>query len=606
MPVKINIFGRVLILVVALLIPILALYGVSNRIAGRVVGEQIRTSGLNQLTFFLHQLDGAIESLSMFPVILGLDPHIRAYLDKSMGELPEQLELPELLAERERITGKLGLQSVSSPWSNDLSVVVPSRASVLSSNIYLNGSSSWPWDGEVRAVWTYEEDATRGYPTGSFIREIAEPAYAKRVRQAAALFQVRFPVQNITGMLDVYKKDKEGDPFLYKPGYAPIRSSTPDVGTMEAIIGTIGGMALRDSGQERVGVGERELLVSYVRSAQLDGWYMIDYAPVDRVLAPIRQTSSLFYLSVGLLLALSTLASFLLYRNVQIPIVRIVRSMQRLQLGDLTARIGFRSGNEFDYLIRRFNEMAEQIQALVEDVYAEKIRSREATLKQLQSQINPHFLYNSLFFVINSAMMDDRDSVVAMAQHLAEYYRYTTRVDDQTVTLKDELELLRHYLEIQNMRMQRIEYAISVPESMMGEKVPRLLIQPLVENAVVHGIERRAQGGRIVISGERGETYNRIVVEDNGVGLMGKELHGLIASLRQPMTERIGRGTWNVHQRLYYRFGEGSGLTFSEAPGGGLRAILTWNRGRGESLPGPAEQAAEKEGENDRSDADRR
>lgn len=572
---KVNIFGRILILVILLLIPIIALYSFSNRIAGNVVGEQIQSSGLNQLTFFLHQFDSVLENLSMFPVILGQDPHFRDYLDKAGTSAAAT---PDRLAEQALITRKLGLQSVSSAWSNDLTVVIPGQAKVLSSNIYLNGSSQWTWEEEVRHEWTYEEDLSRGHPTGSFIREIAEPASARRVNQAAALFQVRFPVQNINELLDLYKKDKPSDPFLYKSGLEPILTSTPDKSTVQTIRRTLDGLTLNESGQERIGLDGRQLLVSYVRSSQLEGWYMIDYAPVDLVLAPITKTRNLFYISVGLLLALSTLASFMLYRNVQIPIMNLIRSMQRLKRGDMTARIDYRAKNEFDYLIRRFNEMAEQIQVLVEDVYVEKIRSREATLKQLQSQINPHFLYNSLFFIINSAMMDDRDSVVAMAQHLAEYYRYTTRVDNQKVTLKDELELIGHYLEIQNMRMHRLEYEISVPKPMMDEVVPRLIIQPLVENAIIHGIERRTEGGRISISGERDEHVNRVIVQDNGTGLTGKELHQLLAGLHQPMTDRIGRGTWNVHQRLYYQFGEGSGLTFHESPGGGLRAVLTWNR----------------------------
>lgn len=597
MKVKVNIFGRILILVILLLIPIIVLYSYSNRIAGNVVGEQIKSSGLNQLTFFLYQFDSVIQNLSMFPVILGQDPHLRDYLDKTGAALPEAL------AEQARITGKLGLQSVSSAWSNDLTVVIPGQSKVLSSNIYVNGSSQWSWDGAVRSVWTYEEDRSRGHPTGSFIREIAEPASAKRVNQAIALFQVRFPVQNIQELLDLYKKDKAGDPFLYKSGQDPIRTSTPDTATMQPIIRALDSIELNESGQELVGIDGQQVLVSYVRSGQLGGWYLVDYAPVGKVLAPITQTRNLFYVSVGLLLLMSVLASFMLYRNVQIPIINMVRGMQRLQLGDLTARIGYRAKNEFGYLIRRFNEMAEQIQALVEDVYVEKIRSREATLKQLQSQINPHFLYNSLFFIINSAMMDDRDSVVAMSQHLAEYFRYTTRVDNQTVALKDELGLIGHYLEIQNMRMHRIEYEIAVPDTMMDEIVPRLIIQPLVENAIVHGIERRTDGGRITITGEQDETYNRIVVQDNGTGLTAKELHRLLAGLREPMTDRIGRGTWNVHQRLYYQFGEGSGLTFGEVPEGGLKAVLTWNRKRNAK---DSAVLGAKGAESDRSAVDRR
>ncbi|MEF3311509.1 hypothetical protein PV433_21750 [Paenibacillus sp. GYB004] len=132
---RINIFGKIVLMVVLLLAPVLILYSFSNRITNQVVHEQLQSSNLNQLSVFMHQVDSAIDNLSMFPVILGQDPHIRDYLDRSHAGLTD------LLKEQGRITEKLGLQSVSSGWSNDLTIVFPGERKVLSSNIYLNGGT---------------------------------------------------------------------------------------------------------------------------------------------------------------------------------------------------------------------------------------------------------------------------------------------------------------------------------------------------------------------------------------------------------------------------------------------------------------------------------
>jgi two-component system sensor histidine kinase YesM len=277
------------------------------------------------------------------------------------------------------------------------------------------------------------------------------------------------------------------------------------------------------------------------------------------------------------------LASFLLYRNVQIPIRKLLGSVQRIKRGDFSARIEYHAKNEFDFLFLRFNEMAEQIQLLIENVYTEKIHSREATLKQLQSQINPHFLYNSLFFIINSAMLDDKESVVEMSENLAAFYRYTTRLENQLVTIREELEMVNHYLTIQNLRMQRLESMIDIPDKMMELRVPRLILQPLVENAIIHGIERKVEGGIIRITGEQDNQSNRIIIEDDGIGMNLEEIKRLQNKLDLPMSEEIGCGTWNVHQRLFYQFGEGSGLVFHHVPSGGIRVIITWNRNEFES-----------------------
>lgn len=572
MPYKLNIFSKILILLVLLLIPIVLLYSYTNRITNNVVQDQIQSSNLNQLSFFMHQLDADVERLAMSPVILGSDPYMREYIN--LSDSPDY----DVLKEQSRLIQKLSLQSVSSGWVNELTVAIPRGRQVLSSSIFVNGTDVWPWQREIQRTWTYEvREGDKG--VGSFIREISEPIRAQTVNQANVLYQVRFSVQNMVQLMDVYKQDKRSDPFLVNGENGLILNSSSNKEITDAIKGQLAVNAnLPASGQVQFEIDRQQYLISYVKSAQL-GWYLVDYVPVEKILSPITMTRNLFYITIGLLLIMSVLASFLLYRNVQIPIGKMIQSVQKVKRGDLSARIAYRAKNEFDFLIQRFNEMAEQIQVLVEDVYAEKIRSREATLKQLQSQIHPHFLYNSLFFIINSAEMEDKESVVAMAQNLAEFYRYTTRVEKQAVKLRDELDLVGHYLNIQHLRIHRLKYDINVPDAMLEESVPRLILQPLVENAILHGIERSVDGDRITITGEQNESWNRIIVEDNGGGLDEAGMTRLSAQLQSPMSDDIGCGTWNVHHRLYYQFGEGSGLTFYPGDKGGLKAVLTWKRG---------------------------
>lgn len=576
-PYKLNIFSKILILLVLLLIPIVLLYSYTNRITNNVVQDQIQSSNLNQLSFFMHQLDGDVERLAMSPVILGSDPYIREFIDRN--ESPDY----DMLKEQSRIIQKLSLQSVSSGWVNELTIAIPHGKQVLSSSIFVNGTDTWPWDSPIKRTWTYEErKGDNG--VGSFVREISEPIRAQVAGQANVLYQVRFSVQNMIQLLDVYKQDKRSDPFLVDGQNRAVFNSSSNPSITHTIHERLAGQSLPLTGQVQFEIANQQYLISFVKSEQL-GWYLVDYVPVQKILSPITMTRKLFYVSIALLLVMSILASFLLYRNVQIPIGKMIQSVQQVKRGDLSARIAYRAKNEFDFLIQRFNEMAEQIQVLVEDVYAEKIRSREATLKQLQSQIHPHFLYNSLFFIINSAEMEDKESVVAMSQNLAEFYRYTTRVEKQSVRLRDELDLVGHYLTIQNLRIHRLKYEINVPEEMLGEWVPRLILQPLVENAIVHGIERSAEGDRITITGEQINGWNRLIVEDNGGGLDEAGLDKLLKQLEAPMSDEIGCGTWNVHHRLYYQFGEGSGLTFERVHDGGLRAVLTWKHNSQESDP---------------------
>ncbi|XID91714.1 histidine kinase [Paenibacillaceae bacterium WGS1546] len=570
---KHNTFRKIVLLLFLLLLPILILYSVSTTTSTEVVREQIETTNLNQLTFLMNQLDTNIEQLSMFPVLLSYDPYIREFLDRR-----PPLEFDARNAEY-RIIEKLSLQSVSSGWKNDLSLLLPQERRTISSNIFLSGNDQ-QITGPIYTRWTYMADEARGGAGRYFVHEIGEPAKETHKESAKAVFRVRFHTDNIASMLDAYKNNKNNDPFLYLPGELPVLNGTSSADKTNQLIDLLGkepGME-SDTGQRLMRLGDEQYLVSYAKSRQL-GWYLIDYTPYQSVITPITQQRNFFYVIIGLLLVLAVGASFLLYRNVQRPLAKLIGNVQRIKRGDYSARIRYQAKNEFDYLIFQFNEMAGRIQLLIEDVYAEKLRSREATLKQLQSQINPHFLYNSLFFIINSAELDDRESVVKMSQNLAEYYRYSTRVENQLVTLEEELELVRNYLIIQNLRMARVEFEIDVPEKMLDVRLPRLILQPIVENAIVHGIEKSPDGGMIAITGKQDDRYNRIYVQDDGAGMEPERLRDLQARLAEPMSDEIGCGTWNVHRRLQYRFGGQSGLTFEQLPMGGLCVTVKWTRG---------------------------
>ncbi|WP_391573906.1 sensor histidine kinase [Cohnella sp.] len=569
---KLTTFRKIVLLLFLLLLPILVLYSVSTNTSTEVVRKQIETTNLNQLTFLMNQLDTNIEQLSMFPVLLSYDPYIREFLDRR-----PPLEFDARNAEY-RIIEKLSLQSVSNGWKNDLTVIIPREKRAISSNIFLLESDQ-DMTGPIYTRWTYSLEEAGGKTERYFVHEIGEPAKAECKEAAQAVFRVRFTTANMTAMLDAYKNGKNNDPFLYVPGEQPVLNGTSSAEKAEQLIGLLEGELDKEpeTGQRLVELGGEQHLVSYVKSRQL-GWYLVDYTPYQSVITPITEQRNFFYVIIGLLLVLAVGASFLLYRNVQRPLGKLIGSVQRIKRGDYSARIDYLAKNEFDYLIFQFNEMSDQIQLLIEDVYAEKLRSREATLKQLQSQINPHFLYNSLFFIINSAEMNDRQAVVEMSQNLAEYYRYATRVENQSVALEDELELVRNYLMIQNLRMGRVQFEIDVPEKMLDLELPRLILQPIVENAIVHGVEKSPEGGMITITGKQDDRYNMIFVQDDGPGMEPQRLRDLQAELAQPMSEEVGCGTWNVHRRLQYRFGGQSGLVFEQLPMGGLCVTIKWTR----------------------------
>ncbi|HZG78270.1 MAG TPA: histidine kinase, partial [Paenibacillus sp.] len=242
---------------------------------------------------------------------------------------------------------------------------------------------------------------------------------------------------------------------------------------------------------------------------------------------------------------------------------------------------------DFTRLFGQFNRMAARMQHLIEKVFREELRAKEAVMKQLQSQINPHFLYNSLAFIVSMAQLKRTEPVISMAYSLADYYRYTTRNEKLDATVREEIAFVSNYVEIMDMQLRKISYHLDVPETLAGLHVPRLLFQPLVENSILHGLEPKEGPGTIRIEGRVEAGYVVFVVEDDGVGMPDDALRRLNDSLAASDENGDIRGLRNVHQRIAHRFGADAGLSLVRAASGGIRATLRW----------PAESADSKEGE---------
>ncbi|MNN46481.1 Sensor histidine kinase YpdA [compost metagenome] len=168
------------------------------------------------------------------------------------------------------------------------------------------------------------------------------------------------------------------------------------------------------------------------------------------------------------------------------------------------------------------------------------------------------------------------EAVTAMTQNLAEYFRYTTRLDSPTTTMERELRIAENYLNIQCLRMERLHYEINVDDTMKQLTVPKLLIQPLVENSILHGIEKKQSARLVRISGIEGNDQYQLIVEDDGIGMTGESIKKLMKRINQPLDDTMGCALWNIGQRMQIYFEEPSGMKIEPSDMGGVRVILYW------------------------------
>ncbi|WP_339187198.1 sensor histidine kinase [Paenibacillus sp. FSL R5-0490] len=561
---RLNVFTKITLLFVMLLILVLFLYTYSNRESVRVIEHEIQNNTMNHLSTFADSVESNIYQLSLYGMSIGQDSSIQEYQRPDYKDIPyERVKVGSAILE------KMNLYNAASKWHSTITLYFPRMQKVISTDYY----AYIPYrDDEFKEPlsqsWTYADN--------QFIWYTTDPTTAMaRPGKARLITKISFPVHHLTALLNQNKLNNKGDPFMFHPDYGLISNSSGKE-TLNAILPSLKEAKLQASGGFSTTLNKTEYYVSYIQSKSL-GWYYVDYVPMQQILKPITSSRNLFYASIAVLIVMSVVVLYTLYRSVQLPLLQLVKGTNRLSTGDFSVRLHHSSRNEFSLLFARFNIMAQRIQELIENVYEEKLRSREATLKQLQSQINPHFLYNCLFYIKNMARMKNEKAVVAMALNLGEYYRYITRSEKDQATLREELTMVKNYLEIQSLRLERMHFTIDVPHDILDKTVPRLTLQPIIENAIIHGLEPKSVDGEIKIYADCEDDVYTIIVEDSGLGMSEKQLDHLRDNLLKPLDENMGCGTWNVHQRLSFLYGEGSGLSYDHSSMGGIKVNITWH-----------------------------
>lgn len=560
-----NLFLKFIMLILSVIIVTMLLYGVSYRNSVRVITEQLKTSDLNHLDYFTKEIDNQVSQLASNLYTLNRDSTVRDY--EYIHELNHLKDENVVIL---TVQEKLALQASSSTWENQITLHNPHVGDSLSSGTSSQLDRSLLKDALPNG-WVYVPASSPTDTEGMFRLMYTDPiGFQSKPEQANMIFEMRFPAVNIKKMIEGYNYG--GTTFLYQPQLGLIHGRTKDP-YLNEIKSSLPPLTAGQTQSAVVTIRDNAFLVSMVRSSTL-GWYVIHYSPLSQILHPINSSRYSFIVATAALLLLSTVLSLMLYRQVQRPIILLHRSINRMKEGRWSTRIRTRTNVEFSALNEGFNEMASQIQALIEKVYLEQIRAKDAYLKQLQAQINPHFLYNCLFFIKSKANIGDTDAVEAMSLNLGEYYRYVTRMDHSLTTVGQELKLLENYLTIQDLRKQKFEYRIEVPGELWNEQIPRLLIQPLVENSVVHGIEPKISRGNIRIYAEKNDAGMTLFVEDDGAGMTEAQLAALDAKIDSHVRDEGSCGLWNVQQRLKLHYGNASGLTIASSPLGGIRATI--------------------------------
>lgn len=354
----------------------------------------------------------------------------------------------------------------------------------------------------------------------------------------------------------IFIVDRDGE-LVYHPNQQLIYSKVKEE-DFKLILDTEEGSVLSSG-------SDRKKLYTVTTSA-ITGWKTVGVTYTDE-LVPNKIEFRNYIIALSIIsLPLTFLLATVVASRISGPIKRLERTMREVERGKFDVELRIEGGREVVQLGHTFQIMLKRIRELMAEVVEQQELKRKSELKALQAQINPHFLYNTLDSAIWMTQRGKSQEVIRLIASLSRLFRLSISKGEEWITVKDELEHVKHYLLIQQLRYKhKLEFVLDVSQEMLKYKMPRLILQPLVENAIYHGIKPRPEGGCIIIRGflriEHEQREIILEVSDDGVGMPKDKLERIFEGVSSKLQEG-GVGVRNVQERIALYAGEQYGLEF--------------------------------------------
>lgn len=571
---KSSVYKRLIVAFILATIPIYLLAGILYSWASSLLRQDILDSAETQSEHYLSELGSTISRINSLQYDMLNDPYLHKLVHTyDILESYRKIELIHFLRSK--------LVSVRN--SSDL---------IFDTRLYLPGI-----DVEISAVDGYGQLNDEEVPVDKLHDPYNLITYKDQLLIVAYPLESEFdiipemiiemelrPSEIQRGLQAALEKDYTGALILGLGNSASNVTIINDEKLEEPIVQHYGGLLASQPAKELqlpAQLGKTYIFTHY--GLKENGLFVDHYLYKPTIFKTISEYYRWFWLFFCVTVIMVALYLYYINKVINKPMVKLIRAFKRIEEGNLELNIRHDKADEFGYLYERFNEMLIHLKVSIDEVYNQRILLQDAELKQLQSQINPHFLYNCLFSIIRLIKMQKDEEAVIFTNQLAKYFQFITRNSRDTVPLENDVAHARHYVMLQLTRFSdrvSVEFE-QLPASLKPYSVPRLIIQPLVENAFVHGLENVLEGGvlRVTFVDEPEHERFIVVVEDNGEnGEEGLErLSALLMDDQNKQHTQEITGILNVHRRLRYMYGPESGLKVGRSALGGVKIELIIN-----------------------------
>lgn len=431
----------------------------------------------------------------------------------------------------------------------------------------------------------YDTKSNRMLNTLVFVQALKEIKVTSQ--QVIGTLMIQLSIDELRNWLHGVENREQGDFYLVNQQDGTILLAQDENVLGTSVLDETGLNELRKNRKERhvfLEVQGAETLVVYQEVANSD-WMIVGKIPVHLLLKQVNEVAKrTILIGLAYILGSMLLAGFL-SSKVIMPLKRLRKGMKQIETGNFNISVSVDTEDEIGYFCISFNQMANEINRLVVKVYETELVKKDAEIKALQSQINPHFLYNTLGTIDSLASLHEDRRISVISLSLAKMFRYNISGGSMS-TLGAEIQQIELYLSIQKIRYDsRLDYSINIEPGLEKMRLPKLLFQPLVENSIIHGIENMPSGGFIRIQvASIDERDVEIRVWNNGEAIQESKLKEIMAMLetwswvgRHP-EQQSSIGLVNVQSRLKLLYGNPYGLVIHSFPDQGTEVILRVNK----------------------------
>ena len=568
-PIKNSIFVKLIIFFLIILIPI---YFVGFNIYSwgiATVREEISNSTSSQVSYYLTSLENEIKRAQTLlnDCLNDRDINMLANAEGIMSNYERDQAIL-------RVEEKLNSVSSSSDYIKNISANIPRIGLSISNSQYKNIDEETL--GKVKFVYTKASNNIFFENENLFLFTSNMSIQKSEDSLPNIFLSIDLSIDKLSIALSKMNISEKSSSFIYltKYNYSIVDDTDPKIA--EKILINIKNKKNNSSnGSLSIYINNKKYYVTYCDSEYLN-MVLVKYIPEEDLFHKVNSYKIWFW--IFSIVTILIIIGFSLYTNgfINKPLSKLVKAFKKVETGDLNISIKHNKDDEFQYIYNHFNKMVNELNNLIEQVYKQKILVQTAELKQLQAQINPHFLYNSFFILRRRVENGDIKNAVIFCEHLGNYFQFITRNGEDQVPLIKEAEHARVYTDIQSVRFsKRIKIDFEqLPKEFENIMVPRLIFQPIIENAFEYGLENKKNEGILFISFLKHNTALVICVEDNGDYLKTDEIEILQKKLLKDEEVLETTGIINIHKRIRIMFGERSGVKVSRSELGGMKVEI--------------------------------